>query len=191
MDSLALYRSCGISCLPVDATLLARKLGYSLCTYEKFCRETNTDLLHLLHNYNPDAFTHLLSDGPAVVYNRQCTPGRRRWNIVHELSHILLGELDDTQNGPTDAAADRLTVDLLCPLPVVSFCGVRSVRELQKLCGVSFEAANIRWKELCAFRRGEYGPWCEKDWELVRHFQPFISAVLDGFSPQSTTAAVF
>lgn len=108
---------------------------------------------------------------------------------MHELSHILLNQLGSP--GGDDSAADRLTADILCPLPVVSLCGVRSVRELHALCGISHEAASIRWKALCAFRRGEYGPFSEGDWALVRYFYPFISAVLDGFSPQTTTPAVY
>ena len=191
MDLSALYQKCGIDRLPLDPGQLARILGCGLVTYEKFCRDTGTDLLTLLRSHNPDAFTHMLLDGPVVVYNRQKPPGRRRWNVVHELSHVLLGELSEGAAEARDLAADRLTADLLAPLPVVSMCGVRTARELQQLCGLSLEAAGLRWKELCAFRRGENGEWNDSDWTLVRHFQPFISAVLDGFSPQSTTVPVY
>lgn len=189
MDLLSLYRDGGIHRLPVDPGALVRRLGFSLHTYEQFCRSSGETMLSLLRSHNPDAFTHVLPDGPVIVYNRQCSPGRRRWNIVHELSHSLLGELSLAE--ARDTAADRLTADILCPLPVVSLCGVRSVREVHDLCGLSHEAAALRWRELCAFRRGEYGEWSDRDWALVRHFQPFISAVLDGFSPQSTTIPVY
>ncbi len=189
MDLLSLYCGCGIRRLPVDPRSLARHLGFSLRTYEQFCRDSGEPLFSLLHSHNPDAFTHILPDGPVIVYNRQCSPGRRRWNVVHELSHALLGDLSLSE--ARDAEADRLTADILCPLPVVSLCGVRSVREVHDLCGLSHEAAALRWKELCAFRRGERGAWTDGDWALVRHFQPFIAAVLDGFSPQSTTVPVY
>ena len=190
MDLTALYRQCGIDRLPLKPALLARGMGCSLLTYEQFCRGTGADLLTLLRCHNPDAFTYALSDGPVVVYNRQSSPGRRRWNIVHELSHILLGDLSGKKDAH-DGAADRLAADLLAPLPVVSLCGVRTAREMQWLCGLSHEAAGLRWEELCAFRRGEKGVWNENDWTLVRHFQPFISAVLDRLSPQTTTVPVY
>ncbi len=188
MNACEFFARCGVYRLPVDPVPAARQLGLSLVTYEQFCRVSGVDMLSLLRSHNPDAFTFVSSDGPVVVYNRQRTPGRRRWNIVHELSHFVLGELDCGTHGEQDA--DRLTADILCPLPVVSLCGVRNVRELQQLCGLSHEAAALRWRSLCAFRRGEQGPFSETDWQLVRRFQPFISAVLDGFSPQSTTFPV-
>ena len=79
MDLLSLYCDCGIRRLPVDPRSLARHLGFSLRTYEQFCRDSGESLLSLLHSHNPDAFTHILPNGPVIVYNRWRRAGTAAW----------------------------------------------------------------------------------------------------------------
>ncbi|MEG1774012.1 MAG: hypothetical protein RR320_04070, partial [Oscillospiraceae bacterium] len=95
-----------------------------------------------------------------------------------------LGE-DRTTGGAAPAlaradeqAADRLTAALLCPLPVVHLCAPENAAALGALCGISQEAAAIRWRELGALRRAKTLMQSEEDRELVLWFLPFLSDVV-------------
>ena len=85
--------------------------------------------------------------------------------------------------------------ELLAPLTVLHFCGVSSATEIEKLCGISRQAAEFRFQELSRLRRAQdevyrlgvrneqFSPDCiflktEEQRELFSKFAPFIGSYI-------------
>ncbi|MDE6020135.1 MAG: ImmA/IrrE family metallo-endopeptidase [Ruminococcus sp.] len=80
------------------------------------------------------------------------TAERRRFTIMHELGHYLLGHLGDMPlsrsehdcNSEEEQAADKFAADVLMPACVLWGLNIQTPEEIAKLCNVSMQAATIR-----------------------------------------------
>ncbi len=155
-----------ISAFPVDPVRLCKKNGVLVTGYEKFSVVSGTPVQELLA-ISQDGFCMRYQERPIIVYNHDVSsPGRKRWTVLHELSHILLGHIDQQHLNIyerrqdvrrwMEAEADILTKCLIAPLPVALVCHVRDEKELRSLFGLSAEAAQNLYRDyryLCARRR--------------------------------------
>lgn len=82
--------------------------------------------------------------------------GRDRFTASHEFGHLMLhGNVSMARsNGPnghkiyegSEWQADRFAAELLMPVEALQACG--SVDDVAGTCGVSYQAAEIRWNEI-------------------------------------------
>ena len=169
MTAADIFEREGITTLPIDPDQLAKKHGIRIVRYSTYIQKTgNTTLLCkdgvLLPNVEP----------PTIVYNEKISSiGRQRWTLIHELCHFWLGH--ETSDKNTEQAVDRLTSALIAPAVVLHLCGVRSPKDVALICGISAEAARLRFDEVERRRRARTFMHTEEDIRTARQFLPFIS----------------
>lgn len=184
ISALDIFEREGIAALPLEPSVLARRAGIPLVTYESLSsRKAGADLIRRVGS--SDGFTFRAGGQTHVAYNSEVESlERQRWTLTHELCHIWLGHLDETasdraalavRHSPEERAANDLCSRLLCPLPVLHLCAVESAAALAALCGVSLEAAAYRMRELSDARRAGRLLRSEEDRRMAALFLPFIS----------------
>lgn len=154
----------GVCAFPIDPVQLARRNGVLVAGYEKFSAVSRTPMEELLA-ISADGFCVFRQGSPIIVYNHQIdSVGRKRWTVLHELSHILLGHIDERHATVherqkdvrrwMEQEADLLTRCLIAPAPVALVCGVADEKELRALFGLSGEAAEHLYRDYRALCTG-------------------------------------
>lgn len=185
--------------LPICVCEAAECLGIKVVDYTAFVNVYEIDKPFIYKNISYGGFSVRLDGGFVCVLNRDlCGKARRKWTAAHELGHILCGHISDGREEITprdEREADRFAADFLAPLSVLHFCGVSSPAEIERLCGISHQAAEYRYAELTKKRRsqtesfrmaqrGENNVYSDiflpDDTEkaLIRQFEPFISSYI-------------
>jgi len=124
-----------------------------------------------------------------IVNNQICifTDGsqaaeRRRFTIMHELGHYLLGHLGDIPLSRSyssirpeeEQAADRFAVGMLMPACVLWGLNIHDPEEIVKLCSVSMQAAEIRAERMeVLYRRNKFLTH-PLERQVYKQFQQFI-----------------
>lgn len=152
----ALLRS-GTASLPVSLSAVADYFGIKLVDYAAFSNVYEIDRQELYHKVSYGGFS-LIADGSyiCVLNSALCHTPRRKWTAAHEIGHILSGHITDSflsLSQEQEREADLFAADILAPLTVLHFCGVSSASEIERLCGLSHQAAELRFGELCRKRR--------------------------------------
>jgi Zn-dependent peptidase ImmA (M78 family) len=199
MEILDIYKNFKIQKLPINPIeLFDEKI--KLLTYENFLKYTDLNYQQLL-DISSDGFTVYKEGFYLIAYNKKIgSIGRRRFTIMHEVSHILLGHI--CQNQPLltrevkkrdrqEKEADNLAIDIMCPLVVLHFCNVSSVSEIRKLCDISNEATIFQLQRLSDFREKFSENLKQKDKELLLHFSDFISKHITTQLSKSNTQRAF
>lgn len=169
----------GCRTLPVDLGAIAKAYGIRLISYAECVNRYELSLDEIYGTISHLGFS--FHDGESfvcAVNENACGGARRRWTTAHELSHVLLGHVSEGAAPHTfccEREADSFTAQLLAPLSVLHFCGVASLSELERLTGLSAQAAQICWDKLSALRR--------RDTEQQR------AARRNGFEPSVTAFA--
>lgn len=149
-----------ITCLPVDLNQLAAHFGVKIVSYGTVTRYFHITMREL-YEISRCGFGFYADDRYICAINENvCNSLRQRWTIAHELAHFFLGhiarghiaDVHNEKNLAQEREADLFAGELLCPLAAVNFCGVASAQELARLCGISAQAADIRFDELCRLR---------------------------------------
>lgn len=148
---------CGAVSLPVSVSDIAAHFGIKLVSYNDFTAVYDIDKTELYRRVSYGGFS-LFDEGKyiCVVNSSLCGKPRRKWTAAHEIGHILCGHISGNliQLAPElEKQADDFAAELLAPLTVLHFCGVSSAAEIKRLCGISEEAAEYRFRELSALRR--------------------------------------
>lgn len=146
----------GEAALPVDVSQVAAHFGIKLVDYNTFSRVFKVSREELCR-ISPGGFS-LVEEGcfVCVLNSSLCHSARRKWTAAHELGHVLSGHISGApvhHSQRQEQEADRFAAELLAPLTVLHFCGVSSAAEIKRLCGISEEAAEYRFRELSALRR--------------------------------------
>lgn len=147
--------------LPINPAKAAGALGIKTVSYSAMT-EIFDIKMETLYNRSADGFAFKTENRFVIAVNENsCGERKRRFTIAHELGHCVLGhagKLTDFRF-PTTAeenAADKFAADFLAPLPVLILCGAESAEEIKKICGISGQAAEIRYKELVRVRRTNF-----------------------------------
>ena len=78
---------------PLNPMGLADRYGIKVIPYPLFARLTGNTLETLLTR-SGDGFSTRKNDCPLIAYNPSIqSKGRRRWTLLHEISHFLLGHV--------------------------------------------------------------------------------------------------
>lgn len=197
MNAAEILIKAGITSLPTDLNKIAAAFNIKIVSYKDCADCYSMDMRSMYENISTQGFSFSV-DGAfvAAINENACGKLRRHWTIAHELSHILLGHItryDTSVSLLREQEADRLAAELLAPLTVLQFCNVSSVAETERLCRLSRQAAEIRFKELCNERRKgselyrmggvDIFTRSEQDRALLTQFLPFISEYITRRAP--------
>ena len=147
-----------ISKLPVKISAICRAYNIRIRKYKE-----STDIINKFglsdNAHNNDGFTF----NRTIFYNEQCTIGRQRFTIAHELGHCLmhngrgLYNREPSENdNPLECEANVFASRVLAPACVLWGIGVSSAKEISHLCNISMKSAEFRFermKELYARER--------------------------------------
>lgn len=94
---------------------------------------------------------------PRIFVNKNCSIERRRFTIAHEIGHILCGHVGkfelvnrepSARDNPIEQEANVFASRLLAPACVLWGCGVKTAEDIQRLCGISQQAAEYRMERM-------------------------------------------
>lgn len=172
MEIAEIYERADIRSLPIDPLEAARALGIKAVSYKIIC-ECYQTTLEELYRKSLWGFSFLEGEFPVIALNESaCGERRKRFTAAHELGHCVLGHLSGGNLRYAESDANRFAADFLAPLCVLERCGVRSVTEIERLCGISGSAAEIRFREL---NHGNF----RRDGRILELFAGFISRNTD------------
>ncbi|MBQ8195508.1 MAG: ImmA/IrrE family metallo-endopeptidase [Oscillospiraceae bacterium] len=202
MNAAEILIKAGINSLPTDLNKIAAAFNIKIVSYKDCADCYSMDMQRMYEDISTQGFSFCV-DGAfvAAINENACGRLRRHWTIAHELAHILLGHVtkyDTSVSLLREKEADRLAAELLAPLTVLQFCCVSSVAETERLCRLSRQAAEIRFKELCYERRKGSEVYrmggvdiftrSEQDRALLTQFLPFISEYITRRAPHDCYA---
>lgn len=134
-------------------------------SYQKFAQINNcsvNDVIALCQSKSGCTHYDIETNRYLILINLAETSnyGRRRWTIAHEIGHVqcghhLVSALDkiaengfmQIHNQDFEIEADCFTATLLSPFPLFKTLNVKTVQDIQRVFGLSLEAATIRLKE--------------------------------------------
>lgn len=135
---------CQVLELPIKVVQIAAR-------YDIVCRKSNkTDLCGASGEIKRE-------NGEICIFTDESqNDRRRRFTIMHELGHYLLGHLGDEPlsrserdcNSDEENAAERFAVDMLMPACVLWGLNIHTPEEIAQLCNVSMQAAEIRARRM-------------------------------------------
>ena len=169
---------------PLNPMGLADRYGIKVIPYPLFARLTGNTLETLLTR-SGDGFSTRKNDCPLIAYNPSIqSKGRRRWTLLHEISHFLLGHVagdeDERRSLPEEELlrrereAHQLAAGLIAPLGLAHLCNTQSDREMQTVFGLSQEAAGYFLRDLNRLRwSGRIRDWIFLD--CLSACLPFIA----------------
>lgn len=146
--------------LPINPAKAAGALGIKTVSYRSMTEIYDIEA-DFLYRRSPFGFSFKSDNRFVIAVNENaCGERKRRFTIAHELGHCVLGHTGKLSgSAPTDSeenAADRFAADFLAPLPVLILCGADSSEEIKKICGISGQAAEIRYRELVRMRQSNF-----------------------------------
>ena len=141
--------------LPLNIEALCRTLGLELCPLSAIVRESGMSAEEVCAFWgNPDGVLQQLGARRRIAYNDAMPPARRRFTLCEEISHHLLGHLDEPgfsafRQDYREEVYQRCEEEarfaaglLLCP-PRWYFAHEKELTEraLERRCGVSAACA--------------------------------------------------
>lgn len=170
---------CGVDSLPVGLSSICRHLGVYLRTY---AQGYNILKVYSLGDrmIRSDGLLLRVGEQPIILYNGFRSGGRQRFSIAHELGHLVLGHDEQPASREKQAletAANAFAGSLLSPLPVLMAIGVQSSGQIEYLCSISYQAAQLRMSQISRLLERGYRPSGKAERELCRRFKPYLDSL--------------
>lgn len=163
--SLHCLLACGVSALPVKPVRIAMHYGVPCLDYAQLlqCGEVGRII------QRADGRVQIVLDPSQPIL-------RRRFAVVHELGHYLLGHLDRPPQTADEYAADCFAAGVLMPVCVLYRLHVHKADDIAYICSVTRGAAETRAGHLKQlYRRGEFLTHPLEP-QVLRQFEEFIKS---------------
>lgn len=154
---------CQVTELPVKPVQIANHYGIS-------CK-SNADLLQ------PGESGKILYDaqnGAILAVHPDESAQRKRYTILHELGHYLLGHLDSDMQPEMEYAADRFAADVLMPACVLWGLQLHTADDIARVCNVSQTAAQRRSERMAVLYQRNMFLTHPLERQVYQQFQDFI-----------------
>jgi Zn-dependent peptidase ImmA (M78 family) len=152
----------GIDSLPLNPFDIIHQNHWGLVTYSDLCTFVPSSAcisdiaLTCQSNYG---FTVYNGNNYCIAYNEAISvKSRVNFTLMHEVGHIVCGHFDGSGSTLESGDYRRLEVEanffatnVLAPAAVVTACGFNTPQLLHCACGISFEAAKVRLRQLQNF----------------------------------------
>lgn len=162
---------CGVSELPVKPVRIAAHYGLECMEFAPLLQDGETG--RIIRR----------TDGRIQIVLHPALPApRKRYTILHELGHYLLGHLNAEALAcdyseimqPEEYAAERFAADVLMPACVLWGLGAHTALRIASLCDVSQNAARSRAERMeTLLRRGKFLAH-PLERQVYRQFEAFI-----------------
>ena len=129
----------GIDSYPLDIFSLVSGMGIMLVAYSSLPDLRRAAAME----YSEDAFRVISPDYSTAIiyYNDVLSIGRIRYNIAHELAHIVLGHGSRDGDPEVESEADFFAAYLLMPVPLVCKLCSPDPSEVSEFFETSYESA--------------------------------------------------
>lgn len=122
--------------------------------------------------------TLMQNDKLYIVYADEQSARRCRFTIAHELGHIFLGHLLDSNgfihNEDAEHSANVFARDLLALACVLHELKVLTAAEISKLCDISLEAATYRAERMAELERRNAWYLHPLERKVIRQFSDYV-----------------
>lgn len=181
---------CGISSLPVRPSEICRHYNWVLADYIHGKR--SIDLLGLSElKEKTDGFCTVTENHIYIFYDSSLPIGRKRFTIAHEIGHLILGHVGPgtvtvENREPTgterkeETQANQFAARILAPACVLHEVGATTAEEIQRLCGISTQAAEYRAKRMKELERREKYYISPLERQVIRQFHSYIQVIRRG-----------
>lgn len=178
---------CRISSLPVSLSAICRHYNWVLADYIN--GKQSIELLGLSElKGKTDGFCAATENHIYIFYDSSLPVGRQRFTIAHEIGHLMLGHVGPgmatvENREPTgtereeETQANQFAARLLAPACVLHEIGAMTAEEIQRLCGISLQAAEYRAERMKELeRRGRYYT-SPLERQVIRQFHSYIQVI--------------
>lgn len=143
-----------VNSLPVKISTICKQENILLVNYERGIEVIKKAGLESQCVEN-DGFLYRIGSRVLIFYNPQCSIGRQRFTVAHELGHYYLGhtgKLINREMSPNDSsieqAANVFASRILAPSCVLWGLGVQTAGQIAELCNISPIAAKFRMERM-------------------------------------------
>ena len=175
----------GITGLPVDPFVLARRNNWLVYTYEDFSRLIHKSVDTLISKYEKDGFSFWSArmQQYIICYNSNLPFSVCRWTLLHEMGHIYLrhitqasalSRLRNARSVLMEIEAQGFARRILCPSIVLHYCRALEADDIMRLCVVSREAAIYRSEYMKTLEAREKFGVHPLERKVAEQFRPFI-----------------
>lgn len=145
---------CGIDKLPVRPSEVCRHYGWILSDYRSGAGAIQALGLEGLMEQT-DGFCTVTANHTYIFFDSSLPAGRQRFTVAHEIGHLLLGHVGPgmatvENREPTgsereeERQANQFAARLLAPACVLHELGAVTAEDIQRVCGISRQAAQVR-----------------------------------------------
>lgn len=163
--------------LPVDLIEIAYKNDWIIMPYSKIVKQLAELYEEIM--YTDWGFTILFNGKYMIFYDDTIKLSAQRFTIAHEVGHIVLQHLLQSDATTREMEANLFASKLLMPLEVLKACKIDSKEEIVALCGVSFLSASYRFEKINFESCGKTNNHDKKDIIIKEQFSQFIKTYLD------------
>lgn len=101
---------------------------------------------------------------------------QKRYTIMHEIGHIVLGHTETTEGSDVDEySAERFAIGVLAPACVLWGCNVHTAKDIAIMCNISQTSAKIRAERMeILYKRNKFLT-SPLEQQVFEQFSDFIS----------------
>lgn len=181
---------CGVSSLPVRPSEICKHYNWILADYK--AGQRSIELLGLTKlKEKTDGFCTVTDNHVYIFFDSTLPVGRQRFTVAHEIGHLILGHVghgmatvENREPTGTERAEERqanqFAARLLAPACVLHEIGATTPEIIQKLCGVSRQAAEFRAERMQELERRSRYYSHPLEQQVVKQFESYIAAVRRG-----------
>lgn len=179
---------CEVDKLPVSTAALCEHYGWVLADYQE--GEAAIDLLGLSSlTERTDGFCTVTDHFPYIFYNSGLPVGRQRFTVAHEIGHLSLGHVGqgrvttinrepNLKDSQEETQANQFAARLLAPACVLHELGATTPEAIQRVCGLSRQAAEFRARRMQELERRNRYYTSPLERQVVEQFRSYISLAL-------------
>ena len=140
--SIDIYLDYNINHFPVDAYVVANKMGFKISYYSDYTEEKRNAFL----KFSEDGTNLPLSNDPMhtkniIINDKIDSHARKHATIFHEIKHIVNHDQDESPYN--ESMADFFARYMRCPTPYLVYKNINSSMIIQLTFGVSTQMAEI------------------------------------------------
>ncbi len=130
-----MFEAYHVSCVPISGFEIATRMGIKAVPYSAFDERIKA----LMMKESEDGFTKINGGTYTIYYNDSKQYGRINHTIMHEIGHIVLGHLEESELA--EAEARFFAKYALAPPPLIHKLKLTSPSEIARIFEISYEAA--------------------------------------------------
>ena len=116
------------------------------------------------------------ANGDLHIIVRESPVPQKRYTIMHEIGHIVLGHTEkDIVSDINEYAAERFAIDVLAPACVLWGLNIHSAEEIAEICNISLSAARIRAARMEMLYKRDKFLTSSLERQVFKQFYDFIS----------------